>query len=158
MQFTVFRHAPGESLTNILTRFYQLMSDLDNNKVAYTENEKVSKLLDALPSSWEAHNLMLKADSPKYAKYTIEEIVGKLRAYEFDKQKREITYEQVQSTVNKVVGGSSGGVNAFLTSHSEGGGYPEVGGSAFVASTNNEESSKNYSRATRNADECEITR
>ena len=49
-QFIVFKHLKGESLDELITRYYHLITELDSHGVTYEETEKVDKILDALPS------------------------------------------------------------------------------------------------------------
>ncbi|XP_076928315.1 uncharacterized protein LOC143592244 [Bidens hawaiensis] len=48
-QFSVFKYLKNESLDDIITRYYHLMTELNNYTIKYTEAEIVEKLLDALP-------------------------------------------------------------------------------------------------------------
>ncbi|XP_076903007.1 uncharacterized protein LOC143557940 [Bidens hawaiensis] len=48
-QFSVFKHFQNESLDEIITRYYHLMTELINYSIKYTEMEIVEKIIDALP-------------------------------------------------------------------------------------------------------------
>ncbi|XP_076935100.1 uncharacterized protein LOC143601614 [Bidens hawaiensis] len=52
-QFSVFKGFKNESLDDIITRYYHLMTELNNYSLKYTEPEIVEKLLDALPPKWD---------------------------------------------------------------------------------------------------------
>ena len=95
-QFAVFKYMKNESLEDIITRFYHLMSELDNYDIdSYTEVEINDKLLDALPAKWDIYTLMIKRDAD-YEEKDLEEVVGMLRAYELNMKKKETGYDQVQ--------------------------------------------------------------
>ena len=59
-QFVVFKHLRNESLEDIITRYYHLMTELDNNNVEYKTQEANNRLLDALPPKWEIYTLIIK--------------------------------------------------------------------------------------------------
>ncbi|KAJ0466681.1 putative RNA-directed DNA polymerase [Helianthus annuus] len=72
------------------------MSELDNYDVdCYTDIEKNDKLLDALPAKWDIYTLMIKGEAD-YDTKELEEVVGKLRAYELSMKKKDTGYDQVQ--------------------------------------------------------------
>ena len=57
-QFAVFKHMKNESLDEIITRYYHLMSELDNYDIDTFTNEEINdKLLDALPAKWDIYTL-----------------------------------------------------------------------------------------------------
>ncbi|KAM0052178.1 putative transcription factor interactor and regulator CCHC(Zn) family [Helianthus debilis subsp. tardiflorus] len=95
-QFAVFKHMKNESLEDIITRYYHLMSELDNYDIdCYSDIEKNDKLLDALPTKWDIYTLMIKGEA-EYETKELEEFVGKLRAYELSMKKKDTGYDQVQ--------------------------------------------------------------
>ncbi|MFS7997132.1 hypothetical protein Hanom_Chr12g01138131 [Helianthus anomalus] len=86
----------NECLEDIITRYYHLMSETDNyDKEGYPNIEINDKLLDALPTKWDIYALMIKGEAD-YETKDLEEVVGKLRAYELNMKKKEIGYDQVQ--------------------------------------------------------------
>ena len=95
-QFAVFKHMKNESLEEIITRYYHLMSEIDNYDIdSYTDIEINDKLLDALPSKWDIYTLMIKREAD-YEEKDLEEVIGMLRAYELNMKKKETGYDQVQ--------------------------------------------------------------
>ncbi|KAI3503879.1 hypothetical protein L1887_32343 [Cichorium endivia] len=95
-QFAVFKYMKNESLEEIITRFYHLMSELDNYDIDnYTGTEINDKLLDALPAKWDIYTLMIKREA-NYEEKDLEEVVGLLRAYDLNMKKKETGYCQVQ--------------------------------------------------------------
>ena len=71
------------------------MTELDNNNVKYKDEEANDRLLDALPSKWEIYLLMIKGNE-KYKEWNLEEVIGKLTAYDLNLQKKETGFDQVQ--------------------------------------------------------------
>ena len=95
-QFAVFKYMKNESLEEIITRYYHLMSELDNYDIdSYTDSEINDKLLDALPAKWDIYTLMIKREAD-YENKDLEEIIGMLRAYDLNMKKKETGYDQVQ--------------------------------------------------------------
>ncbi|XP_076941946.1 uncharacterized protein LOC143611657 [Bidens hawaiensis] len=58
-QFSVFKGFKNESLDDIITRYYHLMTELNNYSLKYTEPEIVEKLLDALPPKWDIYTILM---------------------------------------------------------------------------------------------------
>ena len=73
------------------------MTELDNNNVEYKVQEANDRLLDALPPMWEIYNLMIKGND-QYKQMNLEEVIGKLRAYDLNLQKKETGYDQIQDS------------------------------------------------------------
>ena len=59
-QFSVFKYLKNESLDDIITRYYHLMTELSNYSIKYEETEIVEKLLDALPPKWEMYTVLMR--------------------------------------------------------------------------------------------------
>ena len=80
------------SLEDIITGYYHLMTELDNNGVEYKTQEANDRLLDALPPKSEIYTLMIKGNV-NYKEMDLEEVIGKLRAYDLNLQKKETEYD-----------------------------------------------------------------
>ena len=78
----------NESLEDIITRYYHLMTELDNNHVTYTTLEANDRLLEALLPKWKIYTLMIKGHA-EYKDMDLEEVISKLRAYDLNLQKKE---------------------------------------------------------------------
>ncbi|KAJ0683464.1 hypothetical protein HanPI659440_Chr16g0658571 [Helianthus annuus] len=119
-QFAVFKYMKHESLED--TRYYHLMSEMENYEIdCYSNVEKNDKLLDALPTKWDIYTLMIKGEAD-YETKELEEVAGKLRAYELNMKKKDTGYDQV--TVNEdgdvcFVAASGGSTGAKKTSASK---------------------------------------
>ena len=86
----------NESLEDIITRYYHLMSEMDNYDIdGYSDVEINDKLLDALPTKWDIYTLMIKKEA-NYETMDLEEVVGQLRAYELSMKKKDTGFDQVQ--------------------------------------------------------------
>ena len=71
-----------------------MMTELGNNNIEYKDEEANDRLLDALPRKWEIYSLMIKGNE-KYKEWSLEEVIGKLRAYDLNLHKKETGYDQV---------------------------------------------------------------
>ena len=139
-QFAVFKHMKNKSLEDIITRYYHLMSELDNYDIdCYSDIEKNDKLLDALPAKWDIYTLMIKGEAD-YETKELEEVVGKLRAYELSMKKKDTGYDQVQDpgiynglTSSSSHDASSDSATAFLSCDNEQVIVNEDGDVCFVA-------------------------
>ena len=94
-QFMVFKYMKNESLEEIITRYYHLMTELENNSVTLTETEKSTKLLDSLPPKWDIYTVMIKYHD-KFQEWTLDDVIGKLRGYELNMQRKEMSADLVQ--------------------------------------------------------------
>ena len=74
-QFAVFRALTGKTLEEIITRYYHLVTELENYKIEHTTVEMTTKILDALPSKWEVYTLLIK-ENPEFATYTLDDVIG----------------------------------------------------------------------------------
>ena len=95
-QFTVFKALKGEDLEAYTTRYYHLLSELDDHEITTTETEKIDKFIEGLPSKWEMHGIMLKDNEERYVTMTLEQAIDKLRGYDFTKRTRNTDSDQAQ--------------------------------------------------------------
>ncbi|KAI3815562.1 hypothetical protein L1987_15233 [Smallanthus sonchifolius] len=59
-QFLVFKHFQNESLDDLATRFYHLLSELSSASVMYETEEINDKFLEALPSKFDVYTVLIK--------------------------------------------------------------------------------------------------
>ncbi|KAJ0507000.1 putative transcription factor interactor and regulator CCHC(Zn) family [Helianthus annuus] len=141
-QFAVFKYMKHESLEDIITRYYHLMSEMENYEIdCYTDIEKNDKLLDALPTKWDIYTLMIKGEAD-YETKELEEVIGKLRAYELSMKKKDTGCDQVQDpgvynglTSSSSHNASSDSTTAFLSCENEQVTVNEDGDACFVAAS-----------------------
>ncbi|KAJ0693836.1 putative transcription factor interactor and regulator CCHC(Zn) family [Helianthus annuus] len=141
-QFAVFKYMKHESLEDVITRYYHLMSEIDNYEIdCYSDVEKNDKLLDALPTKWDIYTLMIKGEAD-YETKELEEVVGKLRAYELSMKKKDTGYDQVQDpavynglTSSSSHNASSDSATAFLSCENEQVMVNQDGDVCFVAAS-----------------------
>ncbi|KAJ0541141.1 putative RNA-directed DNA polymerase [Helianthus annuus] len=141
-QFAVFKYMKHESLEDVITRYYHLMSEMDNYEIdCYSDVEKNDKLLDALPTKWDIYTLMIKGEAD-YETKELEEVVGKLRAYELSMKKKDTGYDQVQDpavynglTSSSSHNASSDSATAFLSCENEQVMVNQDGDVCFVAAS-----------------------
>ena len=152
-QFAVFKHMKNESLDEIITRYYHLMSELDNYDIDTFTNEEINdKLLDALPAKWDIYTLMIKKEAD-YDKKDLEEIIGKLRAYDLNMRKKETGYDHVQDpgvykgfpSSSSFLNASSHSATAFLSSENEQAVFNSDGEVCYVASSGSSTGGKRQS-------------
>lgn len=67
----------NETLDDITTRYYHIMTELDIFDIQVKETEKVEKPLDALPPKWEMYIVLIK-DDKDFDKYELEDTVNRL--------------------------------------------------------------------------------
>ncbi|KAJ0723344.1 hypothetical protein HanOQP8_Chr08g0297061 [Helianthus annuus] len=153
-QFAVFKYMKHESLEDIITRYYHLMSEMENYEIdCYSDVEKNDKLLDALPTKWDIYTLMIKGEAD-YETKELEEVVGKLRAYELSMKKKDTGYDQVQDpavynglTSSSSHNASSDSATAFLSCENEQVMVNEDGDVCFVAASGGSSGAKKTSAA-----------
>ncbi|KAI3725292.1 hypothetical protein L1987_65075 [Smallanthus sonchifolius] len=59
-QFSVFNHFQNESLDDLATRFYHLLSELSSASVVYEAEEINDKFLESLPSKFDVYSVLIK--------------------------------------------------------------------------------------------------
>ncbi|KAI3733240.1 hypothetical protein L1987_64460 [Smallanthus sonchifolius] len=62
-QFSVFKHFDGESVDELMSRYYHLLSEMINNDITYKNKKILEKFLDALPAHFEMYTIVIKEQS-----------------------------------------------------------------------------------------------
>ena len=86
-QFETFSHMPGESVTQQLQRFVQLVNELKTYQIKYDTYDMNKKLLHTLPESWK-HNVGLIKNTKDITKVKIEDMIAKVEAMAMDESTR----------------------------------------------------------------------
>ncbi|KAI3821476.1 hypothetical protein L1987_09044 [Smallanthus sonchifolius] len=71
-QFLVFKHFQNESLDDLATRFYHLLSELASASVVYETEEINDNILEALPSKFNVYTVLIK-ENIKYKTISLED-------------------------------------------------------------------------------------
>ncbi|KAI3742536.1 hypothetical protein L1987_60221 [Smallanthus sonchifolius] len=114
-QFLVFKHFQNESLDDLATRFYHLLSELDSASVVYETEEINDKFLEALPSKFDVYTVLIK-ENVKYKTMSLEEVLGKIQSHDMNLKKKETNLEHIQDPsmyFAKSVGKTGTGVAFF---------------------------------------------
>ena len=85
----------NESLDELISRFSQQICELKELGVEYDNIDINEKLLDSLPSNWEMRVMMLK-ENEEMPTLSLEDIIGKLQAYNMDMKRKAAGKVQVQ--------------------------------------------------------------
>ena len=115
-QFDLFDHMKNESFDELISRFSHLICELKELGVEYDNIDINEKLLDFLPSNWEVRVMMLK-ENEEMSTWSLEDIIGKLQAYNMDMKRKAAGKVQVQDpslysdTTNK---DTNGGIAFFF--------------------------------------------
>ncbi|KAI3810956.1 hypothetical protein L1987_20645 [Smallanthus sonchifolius] len=94
-QFLVFKHFQNESLDDLATRFYHLLSELSSASVVYETEEINDKFLEALPSKFDVYTVLIK-ENIKYKTMSLEEFLGKIQSHDLNMKKKETNMEHIQ--------------------------------------------------------------
>ncbi|KAI3810707.1 hypothetical protein L1987_20329 [Smallanthus sonchifolius] len=94
-QFLVFKHFQNESLDDLATRFYHLLSELASASVVYETEEINDKFLEALPSKVDVYTVLIK-ENVKYKTMSLEEVLGKIQSHDMNMKKKETNMEHIQ--------------------------------------------------------------
>ena len=144
-QFAVFKHFKYESLEEIITRFYHLLTELSNHELVYDDSELNDKIFDALPTKWDMYTLMIK-EGGSYSSMSLDTVVRKLRAYNFNMMRRDAGSDQVQdpgiyhgkAATKTSSSNSSSGVSAFFSGETSGNIVIDSHGECCFVSTSGE--------------------
>ncbi|KAI3805298.1 hypothetical protein L1987_27535 [Smallanthus sonchifolius] len=112
-QFLVFKHFQNESLDDLATRFYHLLSELSSASVVYETEEINDKFLEALPSKLDVYTVLIK-ENVKYKTMSIEEVLGKIQSHDLNMKKKETNMEHIQDP-SMYFAKSSGKTGAWVT-------------------------------------------
>ncbi|KAI3775985.1 hypothetical protein L1987_45745 [Smallanthus sonchifolius] len=94
-QFLVFKHFQNESLDDLATRFYHLLSELSSASMVYETEEINDKFLEALPSKFDVYMFLIK-ENVKYKTMSLEVVLGKIQSHDLNMKKKETNMEHIQ--------------------------------------------------------------
>ena len=77
-EFEIFIPYKNESLTDLITCYCHLLSEMDEYCVSISESEKVLKLSDVLPDKWDSYIMVLK-QTMNFDLLTVNDLIGKLQ-------------------------------------------------------------------------------
>ncbi|XP_035842162.1 uncharacterized protein LOC110924558 [Helianthus annuus] len=90
-QYNMFCGVCGESLSDHISRFLNMMTKMKKAGNPVTNRAAIKKLLDSLPKEWSLQCMMIKKDflnNPNPV--TLSDLINTLRAFEMDVNKREM--------------------------------------------------------------------
>ncbi|XP_035837213.1 uncharacterized protein LOC118485078 [Helianthus annuus] len=90
-QYDMFCGVRGESLSDHISRFLNMMTKMKKAGNPVTNRAAIKKLLDSLPKEWSLQCMMNKKDflnNPNHV--TLSDLINTLRAFEMDVNKREM--------------------------------------------------------------------
>ncbi|KAJ0532958.1 hypothetical protein HanRHA438_Chr09g0385301 [Helianthus annuus] len=90
-QYDMFCGVRGESLSDHISRFLNMMTKMKKAGNPVTNRAAIKKLLDSLPKEWSLQCMMIKKDflnNPNPV--TLSDLINTLRAFEMDVNKREM--------------------------------------------------------------------
>ncbi|HEY5235656.1 MAG TPA: hypothetical protein VIJ14_05720, partial [Rhabdochlamydiaceae bacterium] len=94
-QFDMFQCFKNETTDELISRFSQLISELRELGQEYQIRDVNEKLLDALPAIWDMRVMLMK-ENAEIAIWTLDEIIGKLQAYQMDMERKVTGKGQLQ--------------------------------------------------------------
>ncbi|HEY5235262.1 MAG TPA: hypothetical protein VIJ14_03705, partial [Rhabdochlamydiaceae bacterium] len=94
-QFDMFQGFKNETTDEIISRYSQLISELRELDQEYEIREINEKLLDALPAMWDVRVMLMK-EQAEIAIWGLDEIIGKLQAYQMDMERKVTGKGQLQ--------------------------------------------------------------
>ncbi|XP_035830756.1 uncharacterized protein LOC118480154 [Helianthus annuus] len=97
-QYDMFCGVRGESLSDHISRFLNMMTKMKKAGNPVTNRAAIKKLLDSLPKEWSLQCMMIKKDflnNPNPV--TLSDLINTLRAFEMDVNKREMNTAGYQS-------------------------------------------------------------
>jgi gag-polypeptide of LTR copia-type/Zinc knuckle len=87
-QYELFQMEPNESITQMITRFTNIVNELDSLGKSMDNEEQVRKILRVLPTSWMPKVTALK-ETKDFTKFTLEELIGSLMTHEIEVKSHE---------------------------------------------------------------------
>ncbi|HEY5236712.1 MAG TPA: hypothetical protein VIJ14_11080, partial [Rhabdochlamydiaceae bacterium] len=94
-QFDMFECFKNETTDDLISRYSQLISELRELGQEYQIREVNEKLLDALPAIWDMRVMLMK-ENAEIAIWSLDEIIGKLQAYQMDMERKVTGKGQLQ--------------------------------------------------------------
>ncbi|KAJ0604369.1 putative transcription factor interactor and regulator CCHC(Zn) family [Helianthus annuus] len=90
-QYDMFCGVRGESLSDHISRFLNMMTKMKKAGNPVTNRAAIKKLLDSLPKEWSLQCMMIKKDFLNNPNpITLSDLINTLRAFEMDVNKREM--------------------------------------------------------------------
>ncbi|XP_071723927.1 uncharacterized protein [Rutidosis leptorrhynchoides] len=83
-QYEAFRMKPGESITDMFSRFTDIVNGLENQGQPISDPMKVNKLLRGLSKDWN-HIKTLIRETQRIMPLSIDELIGTLQSYEVER-------------------------------------------------------------------------
>ena len=80
-KYELFQIKPNETITDMYTRFTDIVNNLKNLGKAYTDFELCKKVLCSLPRSWEAKVIAIQ-EAKDLTSLRLEELLDSLMTYE----------------------------------------------------------------------------
>ncbi|KAI3687171.1 hypothetical protein L1987_80864 [Smallanthus sonchifolius] len=115
-QFSVFKNFDGESMEELMSRYYHLLSEMVNNDITYKNKKILEKFFDALPAHFEMYTIVIKEQSG-FDDLSLEYLMEKVQSYDLHKQKKDTVYQDPSIYFGKGTSSSkSGGVSLFSES------------------------------------------
>ncbi|KAI3786588.1 hypothetical protein L1987_40373 [Smallanthus sonchifolius] len=90
-QFSVFKHFDGETVDELMSRYYHLLNEMVNNDITYKNEKVLEKFLDALPAHFEIYSIVIKEHS-EFDKMSLEDLMGNIQSYDLNKKKKDTVY------------------------------------------------------------------
>ncbi|KAI3802412.1 hypothetical protein L1987_30544 [Smallanthus sonchifolius] len=94
-QFLVFKHFQNESLDDLATRFYHLLSELSSASVVYETEEINDQFLESLPSNFDVYSVLIK-ENVKYKTMSLEDVLGKIQSHDLNMKRKETNMDHIQ--------------------------------------------------------------
>ena len=85
--YELFKMKPEENIGDMLTRFTNIVNDLNPLGKMYTNSNLVRKVLRSLPKTWEAKVTAIQ-DAKDLTKLPLEELVGSLMTHEITTERK----------------------------------------------------------------------
>jgi len=86
-QFQLFKMIPNESISDMYSRFQDIVHSLISLGKEFTEEDQVRKILNSLTPEWDLKTLAIE-EANDISKLKIEELIGNLMSYEVQVQGR----------------------------------------------------------------------
>ena len=85
--YELFFMKENETIVEMITRFINIVNDLEALRKTYKESEKVMKILRTLPSKWHTKVTAIQ-EAKDLTKLPLEELIGSLISYEINLEKK----------------------------------------------------------------------
>ena len=81
--YEMFKMEPSETISDMYTRFTNIINNLKSLGKTYTNQELVNKILRSLPSMWDAKSTAIQ-EAKDLETLPLEQLVGSLMTYEMN--------------------------------------------------------------------------